>query len=64
MKDTVKIPQEIMNEIKKIAISRFISQEQAFKNILKYGFLVYAIMDDPKSDLIIRNENGDQKVIE
>ena len=57
------LPEELFNEVQQIADKEHITVLEVLRRFIKLGLLVSKTLDDPHSDLYIREGNSERKVI-
>ena len=57
------LPEELFNEVQQIADKEHITVLEVLRRFIKLGLLVSKTLDDPNSDLYIREGNNERKVI-
>lgn len=56
------IPAVVMNFMAEIAKRRNVDLRDIFQSVMKYGLTIIEILDDPKQQLYLVDENGTQKI--
>lgn len=56
-------PDELAKEVKRIANEDSTSTLEAVRTLIKYGLLLRAILKDPKTKVIIRDEQGEREIV-
>jgi hypothetical protein len=57
------LPDDLYAEVKCIADTEQTSVIEAFKKIIKYGLLLFKIMKDPDSRLVIRQGETEREIV-
>jgi len=57
------LPDDLYAEVKCIADTEQTSVVEAFKKIIKYGLLLYKIIKDPTSRLVIRQGETEREIV-
>lgn len=59
----IMIPDEIYDELKKIAFKRDIGVFELIRKFIKFGFLAVSIEDDPNTALILREGDREREIV-
>lgn len=67
-KETIKryqltLPEDLYSEIQGIADSEHSTVLETIRRLIKYGLLVFNILKDPNSKLIIREGNAEREIV-